>query len=255
MSLLEKFENNYKFLSQVQQYCLDKILQIDNLNSNSTIQSLADETCVSTTTIFRMIKRLGYNSFNDFKMDLLFNKFNVIDRNNLEENNIQSLDLIETQILKTIELLKSVNIDEIVERLFNSKNVLVCGSGMTNYIGRILEIKLNVNNIHTKHSEDPWFMFLETKNLTSKDTIIILSKTGETKSLIDIAKTAKFNGVKIILISEIGNSTLSDICDYKIYIENVENEGTDIDTRLHIHIAINYLTKEIANKRINSTNS
>ena len=39
-----------------------------------TIQYLADILNVSTTTIYRMVKKLGYPSFKEFSYDLVYHK-------------------------------------------------------------------------------------------------------------------------------------------------------------------------------------
>ncbi|MBM6837297.1 SIS domain-containing protein, partial [Clostridium saudiense] len=78
--------------------------------------------------------------------------------------------------------------------------------------------------------------------------VIILSKTGETKSLIDIVKNIKLNGVSVIYIGEVGHSTIGDLADYKLAVAKVEEEGIDMDSRLQEHFAINLLTKKITDK-------
>ncbi|MBS5927818.1 MAG: MurR/RpiR family transcriptional regulator [Clostridium sp.] len=248
MSLLKKYQDNENLLTKTEKYCFNKILDKIKIDTGITIKSIADELNVSTTTIFRMIKNLGYNSFKDFKYDLLFARREEL--NTFDLRNMDILNLFEKQINETISYLRDIKIDEIVDTLINSNTVFICGSGMNNYIGRILEVKLNLNNVSAKLSEDSWLMFLETSKLTSKDTIIVLSKTGETKSLVDVVKNCKLNGTKVILIGEIGDSTIASLSDYKIFVSRVEEEGTDMDTRLQTHIAINYLTKKIIERNL-----
>ena len=243
MSLLNNFQKNEYLLTKTERYCFNKILNKVDFKITTSIQMLADELNVSTTTIFRMIKNLGYDSFKDFKYDLMYLKRESLNTFDLE--NIDVLELLQKQISETINYLKDIDIDSIVDTLINSKTVFICSLGMSQYIGRILEVKLNLNNISTKLSDDSWIMFLETSKLTSNDTVIVLSKTGETGELIKIVNNCKLNGTSILLIGEIRDSTISSLCDHKIFVSQVEEEGTDMDTRLQMHIAINYLTKKI----------
>lgn len=248
MSLLNKYQENEDLLTKTEKYCFNKILDKIEIKTTTTIQLIADELNVSTTTIFRMIKNLGYDSFKDFKYDLLFSRREAL--NTFDLRNMDILDLFQRQINETINYLKDIPIDEIVDTLINSNKVFICGSGMNNYIGRILEVKLNLNNVNTKLGEDSWIMFLETSKLTSKDTVIVLSKTGETKDLVNVIKNCKLNGTKIILVGEVGDSTIASLSDYKIFVSRVEEDGTDMDTRLQTHIAINYLTKKIIERNL-----
>ena len=229
MSLLNKYQENEELLTKTEKYCFNKILNELEINKNVTIQWIADELNVSTTTVFRMIKNLGYESFKDFRYDLLFSRREALTTFDLR--NMDILNLINMQIKDTMDYLGDIDIDSIVDVIFKAKNIIICGGGMNNYIGGLLEVKLNLNNINAKYSGDSWLMFLETSKLKKDDAVIILSKSGETKSLVDIVKNTKMNGAKVILIGEVGNSTLASLADYKMFVARVEEEGTDMDTK------------------------
>ncbi len=327
------YQENEEYLTKTEKLCFENLLKNIDIKTDITIQKIADETSVSTTTIFRMIKNLGYESFRDFRYDLLYlkrekfpNRYDdkkdalstiseslaetekllresnidpIVDKiinakrvmvcgsgmNNyiggilevklnlcnidtkyredswlmyLESSNLtkddryddkkDALSTISESLAETEKLLRESNIDPIVDKIINAKRVMVCGSGMNNYIGGILEVKLNLCNIDTKYREDSWLMYLESSNLTKDDVVIILSKSGETKSLIDIVKNIKLNGVSVIYIGEVGYSTIGDLADYKLSVAKVEEEGIDMDSRLQEHFAVNLLTKKITDK-------
>lgn len=246
MSLLKMYQENEEYLTKTEKLCFENLLKNIEIKTDITIQKIADETSVSTTTIFRMIKNLGYESFRDFRYDLLYLKREKFP--NRYDDKKDALSTISESLAETEKLLSESNIDPIVDKIINAKRVMVCGSGMNNYIGGILEVKLNLCNIDTKYREDSWLMYLESSNLTKDDVVIILSKSGETKSLIDIVKNIKLNGVSVIYIGEVGYSTIGDLADYKLSVAKVEEEGIDMDSRLQEHFAVNLLTKKITDK-------
>lgn len=245
MSLLKNYQENEGYLTKTEKLCFETLLKNIDADTHVTIQGIADATSVSTTTIFRMIKNLGYASFNEFKYDLLYSKRDKLSNGEMQDD---TLCVIEEKLKETIGLLREENIDKIVDKIISAKKVMVCGSGMNNYIGGILEVKLTLCNIDAKYREDSWLMYLESSNLTKDDVVIILSKTGETKVLIDIVKNIKINGVSIIYIGEVGHSKIGELADYKLSVAKVEEEGIDMDSRLQLHLAINYLTKKITDK-------
>jgi len=51
---------------------------------------------------------------------------------------------------------------------------------------------------------------------------IVLSRTGENKRLVDIAKILQENGVKSILLTPIKESKLVTMCDEFLYVANTE---------------------------------
>ncbi|MGL5869392.1 MurR/RpiR family transcriptional regulator [Clostridium chrysemydis] len=242
MSLLKKYQENEGFLTKTEKECFEKLLRESRIEKDITIQKIADEFNVSTTTIFRMIKNLGYVSFKEFRYELLYHKREELNVNDSKED---LLFAIGEKLNETIKYLSEIDIDPIVNLIKSAKHVMVIGSGMNHYIGEILEVKLNLCNIDAKYREDSWLMYLETSNLTSEDVVIVLSKTGETKSLIEVIKNAKINGSKILYIGEIGHSKIGALADFKIYVSKVIEEGRDMDTRLQLHLAINYLTKKL----------
>lgn len=244
MSLIKKINNYSSTLSETEKYCLDKILNLDK-NSKITIQELANKLNVSTTTIFRMIKKLRYVSFNDFKTDLLLNKTLNLENSPIPDSDDEIIKNLSSQYLQTLYLLNDIDFEPIINQLKQSKNVLICAMGMTHYVARILEVKIKLNGINARHFSDPWFMTLECNSMTENDMAIILSKTGETKELIEAANIVKLKGGKILFIGEVGKSTIGEMSDFYIPVSNSENIGLDLDTRLQIHVAANYLMKKI----------
>jgi DNA-binding MurR/RpiR family transcriptional regulator len=244
MNLVERINEYSNSLSITEKYCLDKIIE-DNSISKITIQQLADTLSVSTTTIFRMTKKLKYKSFSDFKNDLLFNKTLTIENSYITDEDDEIIRNLSRQYLQTLQLMKNVDFKCIVEDLKKSKNVLICAMGMTHYVARVLEIKINLNGINSRHFSDPWFMKLEANNMTKDDMLIVLSKTGETREIIEVANIARLNSSKILFIGEVGDSTIKKMANYHIPVANTENIGLDLDTRLQIHVAVNYLMKKI----------
>lgn len=244
MSLLDKINKYASNLSDTEKYCLDKIISTEDM-VKYTIQQMADKLNVSTTTVFRMIKKLQYKSFNDFKNDLLLNKSLTLENSFIPDEDDDIINNLSRQYLQTLKLIKTVDFDPIIESIKKSKNVLICAMGMTHYIARVLEIKTKLNGVNVRHFSDPWFMKLEVNSMDENDMLIILSKTGNTKELVEVANIAKLNKCKILLIGELGDSIIKEMSDYFIPVANTENIGLDLDTRLQIHVAANYLMKKL----------
>lgn len=240
MTLFDHYRTNYDLLSKTEMYCIDTCLKNPGFTP-FTIQTIADQLAVSTTTIFRMIKKLGYQSFNDFKFDFLSEKEQQQLVKKQSENEI--LRSISTWSTQTINYLTTNDTLKIIERLKNSRELLICSSGLTNSIAEILARKLIINDYNVIHETDPYFLLMKIIYMDQRDSLIILSKEGETKELLDVCKKAKMHGLTIILMSEFGHSSLTDLADFKISVAKSDHVGTDIDTRLQLHIAVEYLSK------------
>lgn len=243
MSLLQHYSAHDAHLSEVESYCFKRILQLTMADKNVTIQYLADELNVSTTTIFRMCKKLGYASFKEFRYDFLYYKRE--DFSEQKDTIRTTLDHMHQQCEETFHLLEKTEITAAAQAILQAKKVLICSTGMNNYIAKILSIKLSLIGISNMYPDDQWFMYLESNHLHENDFVIVLSRAGETEELIKVVKSAQVNGAKNMLIGEAGRSTLADLADFRLSTSKVENEGYDIDTRLQMHLAVHYLTKEL----------
>lgn len=68
MSLIKNFQEYGNHLTELEVECFHKLLSFQDLQPNLTISSLSEALNVSTTTIFRMVKKLNYKTFMDFAM-------------------------------------------------------------------------------------------------------------------------------------------------------------------------------------------
>ena len=243
MTLLANFQKNSDSLSKLEIDCFNKLLDCDNLDPNFTIASIAEYLMVSTTTIFRMVKKLGYGTFMEFRYDLLYRRRKTVENSITVNSN--TIDQIEKQITDTMDMLKSIDVKVLVKAISNANSVLICSTGMNNYIAKILAIKLSLMGIRTNYPEDQWFMFLEANNLKKDDLVIVFSREGTTPQLLDVVKNAKMTGNKVMLITETKYSKMQELSDYVVNVSFGDNEGYDIDSRLSMHIAIEYIMKEL----------
>lgn len=249
MSLIKNFQEYGNHLTELEVECFHKLLSFQDLQPKLTISSLSEALNVSTTTIFRMVKKLNYKTFMDFRYDLLYHRRDEYEYTSKCDN---VCDTIEKEIKDTMSMLRHLDIGKAIESIVQAKNVLVCSSGMNKYVAKILAVKLSLFGIRTIYPDDNWFLYLEANHLTSEDFVIVISRGGETKDIIDVMKTAKMNGCQILLISEKINSTMSKLSDYTVNVSVSKDEGYDIDSRLHMHLAIEYLLRELVNQHLYS---
>ena len=242
MSLIKNFQKHGNHLTELEIECFNKLLAFHDLEPSLTISSLAD---TLTTTIFRMVKKLNYKTFMDFRYDLLYHRRDEYEYQAPTESTCDSL---EKEIKDTMEMLRNVDINDAVKDIVQAKSVLICSSGMNKYVAKILAVKLSLYGIRTIYPDDHWFLYLEANNLTAEDFVIVLSRGGTTEPILDVMKNAKLSGCKILLVTETRNSPMTQLSDYVMNVSVSKDEGYDIDSRLHIHLAIEYLLRELMNQ-------
>lgn len=248
MALLDHYMKNAHLMSEIEDECFQGLLKMDIQDKNITIQWIADVFNVSTTTIFRMTKKLGYQSFKELRYDLLYHK-----RKSFED--IETKDDIEIEMMElfqeTLNNMKSIDLQEILSVILNSESLLIASTGLNNYIARILSIKLSLLGKKVSFPDDPWVSFLEASQLTDNDLLIVFSREGKTEQLVNTIKNAKINNGKTLLITQRYRSPMQKLADFVLVCASEENEGFNLDTRLQMHICINFLMKKLIELKSN----
>lgn len=184
-----------------------------------TIRELADNVGVSTTTILRFVKKIGYDSYNDFKFAY--------------KMSLQSEEHFERiyDFSEVIECLKkfstSYYLDKFNEAMViigNSENVVFFGVGNSGTICQYGARRFTSAGKFTMAVNDP---FLKMASLNPSTVVIVLSVSGETPEVIDTLATLKKESCKIIAITTSQSCTIAKMADLTIpyYINKI---GTDV---------------------------
>lgn len=245
MKLHRRISENSKYLTKLEKELLQLLLENSRLFTygNFTIANISEKFSVSNTSVHRLSKKLGYKSFIQFKDD-------YFRREKLEEvkPSIDDTDFVNLMV-DTYKLVKEANIDEIVDKMMKCKRITIYGMGMSNYLGKIFQIKLQLLGIPAEQHDDSRFMRLSSRILNKdEDLVFMLSRSGETPELLEVLVETNLRGVDVVLITESRNSTFEKLCKYKVYTAYTQDSDSNIDTRLNFHIAMDYIIKKFIEK-------
>ncbi len=245
MNLHKRISINTKYLTKLEKNLLQLLLENKNLfkYENFTISKISEKFSVSSTSVHRLSKKLGYKSFIQFKDD-------YFEKNKQTYTSIKSKDYqFVGFMIDTYELIKQANINEIVEKMMNCKKIIFYGMGMSNYLSKIFQIKLQLLGIQSEQYDDSRFMRLSSKILEKdKDLVFILSRSGETPELLEVLVETNLKGIDVVLITESRNSTFEKFCKYIVYTAYTNDLDSNIDTRLNFHIAMDYIIRKFVEK-------
>lgn len=230
-----EIRHKYNTLSESQKIIADQILTDQQRAAMSTISELAKKCDVSETTVMRFIKKLGYTSFQVFRIDLA-HEFSEIyynqttprlkiedgyqdispddDVNTIKNKVIQSASIAINDLSSLIEpadLKKAVS-------LFTSANtILFYGSGGSDVIALDAYHKFLRLGLHVTTQSNSHLMMIQAALLTEKDIAVLISHTGESREVLEIADNAKKQGCKIVGITSYINSSLAKLADITLF--------------------------------------
>lgn len=229
--LTNKEREAYQFLNTHQQ-----------LISYMSLRDIAQQTHISTATILRLITKMGYKSFREYKFSL-----------KQDESVDLSYDL--TEIIKALKHLEDdyyeEKLYEIAGLLKETNAVIFHGIGGSAPIAAYGARKLAETGLFSFSSSDPFFI---NASMLKQRADIFLSISGNTKEILDLATLVskdKENGSFSIAITANLSSELAKLCDWTIaYPLTIKRDQQFISTSQLVTVAIieklTYLIKTLS---------
>lgn len=206
MNTLDKITNNLESFSKSERKVAEVILASPQTAIHSSIATLAKLADVSEPTVNRFCRRLDTKGFPDFKLHLaqsLANGTPYVNRH------VEAEDRPDTYTAKIFESTmacldaakNSLDISAInrcVDILTQSKKISFFGLGASSAVARDAQNKFFRFNIPVVSFEDIVMMRMSCINSSEGDVVVLISHTGRTKALVEIAALARENDATVI---------------------------------------------------------
>lgn len=183
-----------------------------------SIYDMANACNVSRTTILRFAKKLGLDGFSDLKMMLKMEISQAREK--------PSMDIAEA----TMNLCKHIG-EEIAKQdftrmnklIYKAKRIFVYASGhvQKNVASEILRLFVNCNVfVYEIKGSDEFRTTL--KFVTEDDLFIIISLSGESSEVVELAKKLHLQKIDIISLTKLKSNTLATFSTENIYVTPIE---------------------------------
>lgn len=209
MNTIEKIQNNLDNFSKSERKVAEVIMASPQTAIHSSIATLAKMADVSEPTVNRFCRRLDTKGFPDFKLHLaqsLANGTPYVNRN-VEEND--GPDAYTHKIFEStmacLDVAKNsldpMQVNRAVDLLTRAKKISFFGLGASASVAHDAMNKFFRFNIPIACFDDIVMQRMSCINSTENDVVVLISHTGRTKSLVEIAELAKSNGATVIAIT------------------------------------------------------
>lgn len=198
-----------------------------------TISELAANCGVSEATIVRYVKKVGFESFQDFKLNLALDNDDEIVEDE-KDITISQNDSPQDILRKTkVGFLQSIeNTNAIIDMnkflqaanfIRSAKKIEIYGVGSSSAVGKILQYKLTRLGFPAYAIEDPHMQAISAATLDLGDLAFGISQSGSTKDTVDSLALAKKHGATTICLTEHVNSPITKYADVVLEIFSGEN--------------------------------
>lgn len=236
-SLISKLQKKKSQLSNLENQVLEYILANPKKVAKMTIEGLADHLFISTATISRTAKHLGFKGFQELKYVIVqyteqehrqtnprvLAKKTTSFRESLIQQISASFDQLEDDLVKqAVKLIQEANTIEIVG----------VGGSVTNCIETSRKLMALGKKAAARVDWDELRDI--SKALTSEDLAILVSLSGETIHIIEYAANFVERNVPIIAIVGASKSTLESMATYtfRAFVEPIYFKDVDLSSRV-----------------------
>ncbi|XOV77491.1 MAG: MurR/RpiR family transcriptional regulator [Aestuariibacter sp.] len=230
MNILEKIAQHKGAFSKSERKVAEIILANPQTAIHSSIATLAKMSDVSEPTVNRFCRRLDTKGYPDFKLHLaqsLANGTPYVNRHVEEDDTPEEYTkkIFESTMAALEVARQSVDtnaINRAVDLLTQAKKISFFGLGASASVAHDALNKFFRFNVPVVYFEDILMQRMSCMNSTEGDVIVLISHTGRTKSLVELAQLAKGNDATVVGITA-ENSPLASECTMVLSLEVPED--------------------------------
>jgi len=223
----------YHVLSPVQKKIADFILAHSSEVILYSIGDLAAECKTSETTIMRFLRKIGFRSYQVFKVKMAQDITSGQPRSMIEDvrphdgtGEIKAKVLMSTTQcigdLKTI--LDDETLSHVVDLMVKAGRILFVGLGATGLIAADAFYEFAKLGLSAHVSTDPPIMNILAAHATGEDLMFAVSHSGRTREILNCVRLARENGVKVVAITSYGDSPLTEMADFVLLSSTNDTE-------------------------------
>lgn len=221
-NLFTIIRTKYNILSPTQKNIADFVLNNRKDVILLSIGDLAEKCNTSETTIMRFLRKIGFDSYQVFRVraaqDISAHSAKAIYEELKPDDNIGEIK--QKVIFSTINSIKDLDkilydetIAEAVDLIYNAKRLLFFGMGASGIIAKDAFHKFSRIGIDVFNCDDSHIMSIVCAHATPSDLLFAVSHSGESSETLDCIEIAKKNGAKVIAITSYIHSTITKIAD------------------------------------------
>ncbi|EPL6456213.1 MULTISPECIES: MurR/RpiR family transcriptional regulator [Providencia] len=186
---------------------------------------LAQAAGVSSASVIRFSRQMGYRGYPEFKVDYLSDEKQHKAESlygNLSRSDDTSQIIAKTgqmfisAIEKSLELLEPSMVDDVAKRMVNAKRIVLFGIGSSAIVASDIFHKLIRVNKHTLFSYDLHVQLSYSANLSADDFAIAVTARGNTQEINNMLRSAKEAGCSTVALCRFGQDDATKLADFTL---------------------------------------
>jgi RpiR family carbohydrate utilization transcriptional regulator len=236
----------------------DVVLEDPRRIMNATIGETAALADVSQPTVLRFATAIGCSGFQDFKIRLAQSlAFGtpathsvLLDTDEPEVIAEKIFDYTMTSLDWARSRLDKTALHKAIDILSDARSIVFFGFGASGIVARDAQQKFPLFGVPCGAELDSHQQLMAASMMKPGDVAFVISNTGTTRSIIEIARIARDNGAIVICLTG-SESPLTNYCDVTLIVETLENTNmyTPTISRIAALVVIDILSTSVAMRR------
>lgn len=236
----------------------DKVLEDPQRILNATLAETAEMALVSEPTVIRFCTAIGCEGFQDFKLRLARSlALGTLPTGSVLESEDTAAELIGKIFGYTISSLDwarnhldSRQVSQALQILSRAQSIEFFGLGASGIVALDAQQKFPLFGVPCGAPTDTHQQLMTAAMMKPGDVAVVISNTGRTLAMIEVAQTARLAGAKVIGITGSQSALLAD-CDAGIIVETLENTNiyTPALSRIAALVVIDILSAAVGIRR------
>ena len=228
-SVLRRITGIYPQLSLVEARIADRVVEYPFEVIRSSTEELAGTCEVSTASIIRFCKKLGYTGFKELKITLAQEVGSLVPRLMTASDQQERFDYVAHVLQqsidgmeRTVSTLDKDMLDAAIQAIANARVIDIYGAGESYVVGENLQMKLLRLGVVANLHSNPHLQIMSTASLQSGDVAIGISLSGCTQDTVDAVAFAAERGATTIAITNFPDFPLAEKANILLKTNTIE---------------------------------
>ncbi len=224
---------------------------LDNIDTmhSKTVRSFAKECFVSTSTILRFVKKIGFEGYNEMIIVIKYTlSIEVPTKTTITEKKVKYKEEYAKNILESIRVLDDEKIYEVTEEIKEADKLYIFSRGLIKTYGSYVEFLFELNGIDTYFADESYYRKYYSSIISENDFVIVIDYHGDDQELLDVINISKKNNCKNILsITQANNNIMQNLSKYNLYYFTDETHinGFDITSNVSVMAILELLVHNL----------
>lgn len=234
-TFFERIADCYENLSSNEQLVVDFVMRSEEIE-DLKIKTITDALFLSSATVMRAAKKLGYANFSQLK-------YSAASAKNEENTAVPSEDFdtitgrIISEFDKTMQMLNEEKVSEFVTYLSQARRIFCVGSGSSVSVVSDFTRKLKLLDYWVNDFEELYSIRDIASLAQPEDVIVILSLSGGNELVNQFLVRAKASGTKIISITGVEATSVVKFSDCNMLVYQAPLPRKRMRSRLMLNVA------------------